>query len=209
MYYVYTVLPQLLSPCLSGARYALQRCKKTGLSAGFLCLQFVRGLGFVGVNQPEGIRDGMLGAFDNVWGEYAHIVEWGRGIKTSRLANKLLYSSGHLRSSELVPLEWLKQVFGTDMDIEIIKSLTKTGGVVGLPFVILYLIVDNLFQESVYKFLGSDKIFILLLFVIGTALVAVIVASRKGPTKKHDVEKDKAGALVTYEDSTHNGDNRF
>ena len=95
------------------------------------------------------------------------------------------------------------------MDIEIIKSLTKTGGVVGLLFVILYLMVDNLFKEPVYEFLGSDKIFILLLFVIGAALIAVIVASRKGSAKKHDDEKDKAGPKVIYKDSTHNGDNRF
>lgn len=35
MYYVYTALPQQLSPCLSGARYALQRYKRNRPLAGF------------------------------------------------------------------------------------------------------------------------------------------------------------------------------
>ena len=37
MYYVYTALPQLLSPCLSGARYALQRYKKNRPLGRFFC----------------------------------------------------------------------------------------------------------------------------------------------------------------------------
>lgn len=38
------------------------------------------------------------------------------------------------------------------MDVDVIKSLTKTGGAVGSLCLILYLIVDGLFQEPVYEF---------------------------------------------------------
>lgn len=95
------------------------------------------------------------------------------------------------------------------MDIEVIKSLTKTGGTVGSACVILYFIVDKLFQEPVYNFLGSDKIFILLLSIIGVVLTAIIVTQRKKPSEI-SIEQPKCGPTVNYRDSsTHNGDNRF
>ncbi|WP_100635521.1 hypothetical protein [Marinomonas sp. ef1] len=95
------------------------------------------------------------------------------------------------------------------MDIEVVKSLTKTGGAVGSFCVILYLMVDKLFQEPVYNFLGSDKVFILLLIILGVVLTAIIVTQRtKSP--KSDIKQSKAGPTVNYTDSsTHNGDNRF
>lgn len=34
------------------------------------------------------------------------------------------------------------------MDVDIVKSLTKTGGAVGSVSVIIYLIVDRLFQKN-------------------------------------------------------------
>lgn len=95
------------------------------------------------------------------------------------------------------------------MDIEVIKSLTKTGGTVGSACVILYFIVDKLFQEPVYNFLGSDKIFILLLSIIGVVLTAIIVTQRTKPSEI-SIEQPKSGPTVNYRDSsTHNGDNRF
>lgn len=95
------------------------------------------------------------------------------------------------------------------MDIETIKSLTKTGGAVGSLCLILYLIVDGLFQEPVYEFLGSDKVFILLLSIVGVVLTAIIFAQRRKPLKS-DGAPLKSGPIVNYKDSsTHNGDNRF
>ena len=95
------------------------------------------------------------------------------------------------------------------MEFNAIKVLAKTGGAVGSLCVILYLIVDNLFREPVYNFLGSDKVFILLLFVIGVVLIAVISTQWKKASKS-DKQEPKAGPSVTYNDSsTHNGDNRF
>ena len=53
------------------------------------------------------------------------------------------------------------------MDIETVKVFTKTGGTVSVSCFVIYSIVDNLFKEPVYYFLGSEKIFILLLFILG------------------------------------------
>ena len=95
------------------------------------------------------------------------------------------------------------------MDIEVIKSLTKTGGAVGSACVILYFIVDKLFQEPVYNFLGSDKVFILLLSIIGVVLTAIIVTQRTKPSEI-SIEQTKSRPTVNYKgSSTHNGDNRF
>lgn len=95
------------------------------------------------------------------------------------------------------------------MHIEVVKSLSKTGGAVGSACVILYLIVDKLFQEPVYNFLGSDKMFMLLLSIIGVVLTAIIVTQRTKPSE-NSIEQPKSGPAVNYRDSsTHNGDNRF
>lgn len=95
------------------------------------------------------------------------------------------------------------------MDIDAIKYLTKTGGVIGSLCVVLYLIVDGLFQAPVYSFLGSDKTFVLLLSIIGVVLTAIIFTQRARSLKTNDVEP-KGGPTVNYKDSsTHNGDNRF
>lgn len=95
------------------------------------------------------------------------------------------------------------------MEIEVIKSLTKTGGAVGSACVILYVMVDNLFQESVYIFFGSDKVFILLLSILGVVLTAIIVTQRTKPPES-DNEQPEGGPKVIYRDSsTHKGDNRF
>ena len=96
------------------------------------------------------------------------------------------------------------------MDIEVVKSLTKAGGTVGSACVILYLIVDKLFQEPVYNFLGNDKIFILLLSIIGVLFTAIIVTQQRTKPSKTPIEQPKFGPAVNYRDSSiHNGDNRF
>jgi hypothetical protein len=95
------------------------------------------------------------------------------------------------------------------MDIEVVKTLAKTGGVIGSTCGILYVIVDKLFQEPVYNFLGSDKIFILLLSILGVILTAIIVTYRKNSLEKN-IEQPEVGPTINYTDtSTHNGDNRF
>lgn len=95
------------------------------------------------------------------------------------------------------------------MDVDVIKSLTKTGGAVGSLCLILYLIVDGLFQEPVYEFLGGDKVFILLLSIIGVVLTAIIFTQRKKPPKTDDAQPNASPAVQYNDSSTHNGDNRF
>lgn len=73
------------------------------------------------------------------------------------------------------------------------------------------------FKKTVYEFLGSDKVFILLLAILGTLITAIIFTHRKEPTKldtkelqKTDSKENQQGPTVTYKgNSTHHGDNRF
>lgn len=91
------------------------------------------------------------------------------------------------------------------MDISIIKEFTKTGSTVGFIFLIIYLIVENLFKEPIYQFFGSEKVFIFLLVVFGLLFTAMILHLNKKPSK---VTSDTSSKVI-YKDSTHNGDNRF
>ncbi len=95
------------------------------------------------------------------------------------------------------------------MDVEVIKSFTKTGGAVGSAFFVLYFVVDHLFKEPVYQFLGSEKIFILLLVILGIIVTAVIL-SRCSKSDSSAPNPPANGPTVNYKNSsTHNGDNRF
>lgn len=116
--------------------------------------------------------------------------------------------SGHARFQSTLFLE-PKENQGTDMDIEVVKHLAKTGGTITTASVTLYLVVDNLFKEPVYNFLGSERTFILLLAIIAVALIAVIFSKRE-KSNQHNATPPKPGPTVNYRDSsTHNGDNRF
>lgn len=90
------------------------------------------------------------------------------------------------------------------MDIEIIKAFLKTGSPIGVIGLILYLIVDSLFAKDVYQFLGSEKVFILILAVLCVLVTAIIFTVNRSSSAAN------SGPSVTYKDnSTHNGDNRF
>ena len=92
------------------------------------------------------------------------------------------------------------------MDIEVIKSFTRTGGAVGSSCLIIYFIVENLFKEPIYQFLGSEKVFILLLAILGIIVTAIILSKGSKP----DNSASSNAPTVNYKDSsTHNGDNRF
>lgn len=109
------------------------------------------------------------------------------------------------------------------MDTEMIKSITKTGSVVSLSFLALYLVVDNIFQEAVYKLLGSEKIFIIILVILAiifTVLLSDIFSKkdRANPNPPRNLPNQPSNSSsqpnnapsVNYKDSsTHNGDNRF
>jgi uncharacterized membrane protein YoaK (UPF0700 family) len=90
------------------------------------------------------------------------------------------------------------------MDIEIIKSFTKTSSAVGFSCLVLYLVVENLFKEHVYRFLGSENVFILLLAVLGVIVIFLL------HTRITEKNKSSNRPVVNYKgSSTHNGDNRF
>lgn len=92
------------------------------------------------------------------------------------------------------------------MDIETVKAFTKSGSAVGLISLVLYLIVDRVFSEPVYTFLGDEKVFIIILSVLAV-LVTVILGS---VLAKKPAIAPSSGPQVIYRDrSKHNGDNRF
>jgi hypothetical protein len=92
------------------------------------------------------------------------------------------------------------------MDIETIKVFTKSGGAAGLVSLVLYLIVDRVFSEPVYSFLGDEKVFVIILSVLAV-LITVMLGSALA---KKTVTIEPSGPQVNYRDrSTHNGDNRF
>jgi hypothetical protein len=102
-----------------------------------------------------------------------------------------------------------KTMMGVDVDIEAIKSFAKTGSVVGFASLILYFVVDNIFKEPVYKFLGSEKLFILLLVILGVIVTAIILSKRLKPDSSAPNSLGN-GPTVNYKNSsTHNGNNRF
>ena len=95
------------------------------------------------------------------------------------------------------------------MDIEIIKSFTKTGGVVGFVFLIIYFIVENLFKEPIYHFFGSEKVFILLLVILGVIVTAIILFKCSKPSGNASNTPSNTPTVNYKDSSTHNGDNRF
>lgn len=92
------------------------------------------------------------------------------------------------------------------MDIETVKAFTKSGSAVGVVSLVLYFIIDKVFSEPVYTFLGDEKVFIIILSVLAV-LVTVILGS---VLAKKPAIVPPSGPQVIYRDrSKHNGDNRF
>ncbi len=95
------------------------------------------------------------------------------------------------------------------MDIEVIKSFTRTGGAVGFSCLIIYFIVENLFKEPIYQFLGNEKVFILLLVILGVIVTAIILSKGSKPDSSASNTPSNAPTVNYKDSSTHNGDNRF
>tara|TARA_B110000211_G_scaffold114722_1_gene133004 strand:+ start:821 stop:1099 length:279 start_codon:yes stop_codon:yes gene_type:complete len=92
------------------------------------------------------------------------------------------------------------------MDIETVKAFTKSGSAVGLISLVLYLIVDRVFSEPVYTFLGDEKTFIIILSVLAVLVTAILASV----LAKKPAIVPPSGPQVIYRDrSKHNGDNRF
>lgn len=96
------------------------------------------------------------------------------------------------------------------MDIETVKAFAKGGSVVGFVTMVLYLIVDRVFSEPVYTFLGSENVFLVTLAVLAVLMTVILSSALTKKTLKETPVPTPSAPVVNYRDrSTHNGDNRF
>jgi len=89
------------------------------------------------------------------------------------------------------------------MDIGIIKFFMKTGGIVGAVCLVLFFIVDKVFSEPVYTLLGSQKVFIILLVILGVLTTLIISYFSNIRSENNKI------VMINYKKSNHHGDNRF
>lgn len=99
------------------------------------------------------------------------------------------------------------------MDKSWIKIITVTGstGVIGLLF---YHFMIHLFNEQIISILGSERMFFILVLIIFVLFAALILAiktpnSAQLPNTEQSQSEPSKKIDVTYNSSTHNGDNNF
>jgi len=97
------------------------------------------------------------------------------------------------------------------MEVQVWKAIIKNTGYVGVICFVLYEVVDRIFQKEIYDLIGGEKIFVLILVVLGVVAVALITAIRSNLSKLNPNSAGSgSGPSVNYKDSSvHNGDNRF
>ncbi len=97
------------------------------------------------------------------------------------------------------------------MEDPIWKLIVKNTGYAGVICFVLHQVVDRIFQKEIYDLIGGEKVFILILVILGALTVALITAIRSSTAKSNSSPAGfRAGPTVNYKDSsTHNGDNRF
>jgi uncharacterized membrane protein len=100
------------------------------------------------------------------------------------------------------------------MDKAWIKIISVTGsvGVIGLLF---SLFMNDFFSADIINLLGSEKIFFILVLLICVFFIALIIAilkskdATKGNAEESTKKETKKDIDITYDRSTHNGDNNF
>jgi uncharacterized membrane protein len=96
------------------------------------------------------------------------------------------------------------------MEDPIWKIIIKRTGSVGAICFVFYFFIVILFKKEVYDLLGSERIFILTLSIIGVLLVALLSALKYQQNKPAEKIRPVKSSVVIYKNSsTHNGDNRF
>lgn len=94
--------------------------------------------------------------------------------------------------------------------IRIIK-ITGSVGVVGLLFSLL---MSYLFNNQIIDILGSEKLFFILVLIVCCLFVALIFAIKTPqsvlPSNENKGQSEPSKKIdITYNRSTHNGDNKF
>ena len=94
--------------------------------------------------------------------------------------------------------------------IRIIK-VTGSVGVVGL---LLSLLMNHLFNKQIIDILGSEKLFFILVLIVCCLFVALIFAIKTPKStlplnNDHGQSEPSKKIDITYNSSTHNGDNNF
>lgn len=101
-------------------------------------------------------------------------------------------------------------IIGVVLDKAWIKVISVTGavGVIGFLFSTLML---KLFSQEILSLLGSEKIFYIIVLLIGVFAIGLIIAilKPKAPDGSLPPADPNKKINIKYESSTHNGDNRF
>lgn len=94
-------------------------------------------------------------------------------------------------------------------------DIIKVTGAVGVIGLLISLLLPYLFSEQIVGLLGSEKMFYLIVVLVCGLLIALIVSILKSKESKPQSSKDESPKApnkkidVTYNESTHNGDNNF
>ncbi|MCP3848892.1 MAG: hypothetical protein GY694_01450 [Gammaproteobacteria bacterium] len=93
-------------------------------------------------------------------------------------------------------------------------DIIKVTGAVGVVGALFSLLLTQLFSEQIVNLLGSERMFYLIMVIVGGLLIALIVSIFKPKESSNKGDSDSTNAPtkkvnVTYDKSTHNGDNNF
>lgn len=92
-------------------------------------------------------------------------------------------------------------------------KIIKITGSVGLVGLLITLLMKHFFEPNILELLGSEKVFYMIIALTCALFVALIVAikrpAQQSPQPSSSTNNDNKRINVSYEKSTHNGDNNF
>jgi cobalamin synthase len=92
---------------------------------------------------------------------------------------------------------------------DIWPKVIKTTGSVGVVALLVYTVLKYVYSEQIVALFGSEKLFVLTIFVIAALSIILLVAILKSK-EKSETPSQSEGPNITYSGkSTHNGDNNF
>jgi len=93
------------------------------------------------------------------------------------------------------------------------EKIIKITGSVGLVGLLFTLLMTHLFEPKILELLGSEKVFYMIIALTCMLFIALITAitrpAQQPPQPSSSPSNDNKRINVSYEKSTHTGDNNF